>query len=117
MSLQLGASCGDEHVSNHPAASTHGMLSLSFPQPEMDILDCIRLVNWQSVGLQLGVDDYELQKIQRDYHHHDDRKREMFRAWLCTGVDPNYDDLIKALEAVEGRSVAQQLRDKLIKKS
>ena len=41
----------------------------------------------------------------------------MFRVWLRTSVDPNYDDVIKALEAVRERKVAQQLRDKFVTSS
>ena len=92
-------------------------LSPCYPQPELKDLDVIELVNWQGVGLELGVKDYELQTIQLDYHHHDDKKREMFRAWLRTSVNPNYDDVIKALEAVGERKVAQQLRDKFTSSS
>ena len=92
-------------------------LSPCFPQPEMKDLEVIELVNWQGVGLELGVKDYELQKIQLDYHHLDDQKREMFRAWLRTSVDPNYDDVIKALETVRERKAAQQLRDKFTSSS
>ena len=92
-------------------------LSPSFPQPELKDLDLIELVNWQGVGLQLGVKDYELQKIQLDYHRHDDQKREMFRVWLRTSVNPNYDDVIKALEVIGERKVAQQLRDKFVTSS
>ena len=85
--------------------------------PEMKVLDCIKLINWQGVGLQLGVKYDELRRIKYDNHTLDDQKREMFYFWLCTSIDPNYDDLIKALEAVGERGVAQQLRDELTKKS
>ena len=84
----------------------------SFPQPELKDLDLIKLVDWQGVGLQLGIEDYELQKIKLNYQEHDDRKREMFRAWLRTCTNPNYHDLIKALEAKGERNAAQQLKDK-----
>ena len=89
------------------------MVVPSSPQPELKDLDLIEVVNWQGVGLQLGVRDYELQKIKLDYQRHDDRKRGMFRAWLHTCVNPNYHNLIKALEAVGERKTAQQLRDKM----
>ena len=89
------------------------MVVPSSPQPELKDLDLIEVVNWQGVGLQLGVKDYELHKINLDYHHHDNReKRKMFRVWLRTCVNPNYHDLITALEAVGERKTAQQLRDK-----
>ena len=41
----------------------------------------------------------------------------MFRVWLRTSVNPNYDDVIKALEAVGERKGAQQLRDKFVTSS
>ena len=79
--------------------------------PELKDLDIIKLVNWQGVGLQLGIEDYELQKIRLSYQEHDDRKREMFRIWLRTCSNPNYLDLIKALEAVGESKAAQQIRE------
>ena len=89
------------------------MVVPSSPQPELKDLDLVEVVNWEGVGLQLGVGDYELKKIKLDYQYHDERKREMFRAWLRTCVNPNYHDLIKALEAVGERKTAQKLRDKI----
>ena len=84
-----------------------------FSAPELKDLDLIKLVNWQGVGLQLGIEDYELQKIRLNYQELDDRKREMFRAWLRTCANPNYHDLIKALEAAGESKAAQQTRENL----
>ena len=80
--------------------------------PELKDLDLIKLVNWQGVGLQLGIEDYELQKIRMNYQEHDDRKREMFRIWLRTCPNPNYEYLIKALAAVGEKKTAEEIRDK-----
>ena len=41
----------------------------------------------------------------------------MFRAWLHTSDNANYDDVIKALKAVGERKVAQQLRDEFVASS
>ena len=84
------------------------------PAPELKDLDLIKLVNWQGVGLQLGVEDYELQTIEMNYQKHGDQKRAMFRVWLRTCANPNYHDLIKALEAIGERKVAQQTREKFL---
>lgn len=81
-------------------------------QPELKDLDCIKVLNWESVGLHLGIEDYELQKIKCDHHHCDNRKREMFRVWLRTCTNPNYHELIKALEIAGEQRAAQKLRDK-----
>ena len=74
------------------------MAPSSFSRSELKDLDLIKLVDWQGVGLQLGIEDYELQKIKLNYQEHDDRKREM---WLRTCTNPNYHDLFNSLEAKE----------------
>jgi hypothetical protein len=78
---------------------------------ELKELDFIKLDNWQEVGLQLGIEDYELQQIRLNYQEHEDRKREMFRVWLRTCANPNYLDLIEALEAAGESEAAQQIRE------
>ena len=60
---------------------------------------------------------HELQTIKLDFPTHTSQNGEMFRAWLHTSDNPNYDDVIKALEAVGERKVAQQLRDKFVASS
>ena len=88
------------------------MIVPSSSPPELKDLDLLELVNWQGVGLQLGIKDYDLQKIELDYQRHDDRKREMFRTWFRTSTTPNYPDLLKALEAVGEKRAVQQLQNK-----
>ena len=80
--------------------------------PELKDLDLIKVVDWQGVGLQLGIEDYELRTIKLNYQRHADQKREMFRVWLRSCPNANYHDLIKALEAVGERNVAEQIRQK-----
>lgn len=78
--------------------------------PELKELDLLRLVNWHGVGLQLGIDDYELEKIRLNYQDLDDRKRAMFRVWLRACRNPNYHDLAKILEVVGETTAAKQIR-------
>ena len=106
-----------QHDGTLPVAAkddTENLLTHFSSTPELKDLDLIKLVNWQGVGLQLGIEDYELQTIELNYQKHGDQKREMFRVWLRTRANPNYHDLIKALEAVEERKVAQQIREKFL---
>ena len=81
-------------------------------KPELKDLDLIEVVEWYSVGLQLGVKEYELKSIEQDYPRLKDRKREMFSAWLRTCDNTNYPNLIEALEAVGESKAVQQIRDK-----
>ena len=68
------------------------------------------MVEWYRVGLQLGVKEYELKRIELDYARLNDRKREMFSAWLRTCDNTNYRTLIKTLEAVGERKAIEQIR-------
>ena len=112
--LQHVGSWAAEYNENLPQPSTLVTVApSSSPRPTLMDLDLIELVNWQGVGLQLGIKDYELQKIELDYHQHDERNREVFRVWLRTQTTANYDDLIKALEVVGEKTVAQQLRGRM----
>lgn len=81
-----------------------------FPEPELKDLDLIELVEWFRVGLQLGIKEFELVNIERDYQQLKDRKIRMFSAWLRTCDNPNYHDLVKALEAVGEEKAARQVR-------
>ena len=83
---------------------------LHSPAPELKDLDLIEVVEWYSVGLQLGVKEYELKSIEQDYPRLKDRKREMFSAWLRTCSNINYHDLINALDAVGESKAVQQIR-------
>ena len=107
---------GLQHDGSLPAAAEdHTEQSQTHSSaPELKDLDLIKLVNWQGVGLQLGIEDYELQTIQLNYQKHGDQKRELFRVWLRTCPNPNYHDLNKALETVGERKVAEQIRDKYL---
>ena len=80
--ILLCPSCGIEHVRNVPAPHTHRRLSHTFPQPELKELDLIDLLDWEGVGLQLGVGHHKLQTIKLDCPTHASQKREMFRVWM-----------------------------------
>ena len=80
-------------------------------QPQMKDLILVKILNWQEVGIQLGIDDHEIKKIDLDYKKVDECKREMFRTWLRTSIDPNYSDLIKALKAAGEMKAVHDLQD------
>ena len=82
-------------------------------QPQLKDLVLVKLIKWQEIGLQLGIEDYELTKIGVDFTRLDDCKREMFRVWLRMCTNPNYHDLIKALKAAGETKAAQELQNKI----
>ena len=70
-------------------------------EPQMKDLVLIKVMEWYELGLQLGVDDAELEEIEKN-NRGDLRacRRNMFRAWLRITPSPSYQQLVEALMAV-----------------
>ena len=79
-----------------------GNIFLSDTQgPQMKDLVLIKVTEWYELGLQLEVDDAELEVIENN--NRGDLKacrRNMFRAWLRITPSPSYQQLVEALMAV-----------------
>ena len=77
-------------------------------EPELKDLVLLQVAEWYDLGLQLGVNDAELDIIQKN--HPGDIKscrRDMFRTWLKT-ANPSYLQLKKALNVIgEGNEVSR----------
>ena len=58
----------------------------------------VQAVVWYDLGLQLGVEDAELEAIEK-YNPGSLRacRREMFKAWLRITPNPSYQQLVEAL--------------------
>ena len=72
---------------------------------QMKDIVIIKVTEWYELGLQLGVDDAELEEIEKN-NRGDLRacRRNMFRAWLRITPTPSYQQLVEALTAVgEGK--------------
>ena len=82
----------------------------------MKDLVLIKVTNWHDLGLQLGVDDAELEEIGKN--NQGDLKtcrRNMFRAWLKITSSPSYKQLIEALTVMGEAKEADLLRKKCSK--
>ena len=74
-------------------------------KPQMKDLVLIKVTEWYELGLQLGVDDAELEEIEKN-NRGDIRacRRNMFRAWLRITPSSSYQQLVEALMVVgEGK--------------
>ena len=71
----------------------------------MKDLVLIKVTGWYELGLQLGVEDAELEVIEKDNRGDLQAcRRKMFRAWLRITPNPSYQQLAEALMAVgEGK--------------
>ena len=64
-------------------------------EPQMKDLILIKVTEWYELGLQLGVDDAELEEIEKN-NRGDLRacRRNRFRAWLRITPSPSYQQLV-----------------------
>ena len=73
----------------------------------------VRTNKWYSLGLQLQLEDNDLEAIRLDFHNIEDRRREMFRKWLRTVPDASRKQLLAALktEAVAENRMAHEYEE------
>lgn len=71
---------------------------ISTPKPTLKELVKVKVTNWYNLGLQLDIDDDELQAIGcNNPQDQDSCKRGMFRKWLKKSPQASYTQLIRAL--------------------
>ena len=67
----------------------------------MKDLILIKVTEWYELGLQLGVEDVELEEIKKKNPGNLKAcRRNMFRAWLRITPNPSYQQLVEALMAM-----------------
>ena len=81
--------------------------------PTLRELRQLPVTKWYNLGLQLEVNQEELEKIQSK-HPQNDRicQTKMFGVWVREVENPNYEKLLKALAAIGRRDIAEFVCDK-----
>ena len=64
---------------------------------------------WYSLGIELEIDDKKLDNLEEKYSDPHRRMIKMFGSWLDEGENPTYRKLIKALEHIKKRDIAESL--------
>ena len=94
-------SCKSDHS---PGVSTPPM------KPQLKDLVLVKTTKWYNLGLQLGIEDTELDVIEENSPKDIDTcKRKMFKAWLKITPNPSYQQLVEALKTVGEISEADHL--------
>ena len=74
------------------------------------------MAKWYHIGVQLGVDDTQLEKIEKDYQETDRRFSEVIKFWLRgnTSAAVSWKSLVEVLETpfVREKGLAKTLRQK-----
>ena len=70
-------------------------------KPQLKDLVLVRTTKWYNLGLQLGIEDTELDVIEENNPKDIDAcKRKMFKTWLRITPSPSYQQLVEALQEV-----------------
>ena len=64
---------------------------------------------WYTLGIELEMDDEELEELEQKYSDPHRRMVKIFDIWLKKGENPTYRKLIKALVDIDKKDVAQSL--------
>ena len=79
-------------------------------KPELIDLVLVQTTKWYNLGLQLGIEDTELDVIEENNPKDIDTcKRKMFQAWLKITPSSSYQQLVEALVAVGETNEADRL--------
>ena len=68
---------------------------------------------WYSLGIELEIDDKELDNLEEKYSDPHKRLIKMFGVWLEKGENPTYRKLIEALVEIDKKVIAQSICTKL----
>ena len=67
-------------------------------KPQLKDLVLVRTTKWYNLGLQLGIEDTELDVIEENNPKDIDAcKRKMFKTWLRITPSPSYHQLVEAM--------------------
>ena len=76
-------------------------IDLKLPIPTLRELSNLQFVDWFSLGLELDVEEYELEVIEMNHPANTKRcKAEMFATWLKTDLDASWGKLAIAFAAI-----------------
>ena len=67
---------------------------------------------WYPLGIQFGIPDADLRKIECDYQRTDDRMLHMISKWLRIDEQPSWLKVVRALVAINERHVARNIAEK-----
>ena len=89
-------------------------------KPSTDVLNARNLsleletvtANWYQLGINLGLQTHDMNKIERDYHGSDHQMLQTLDLWLRRTSTPSWVDVIHALQKMGENRVAESIRQK-----
>lgn len=86
-----------------------------------DLVDLInalkRVVNWESLVLQLGVKHHKLQTIKQSTSNVDEQRNAALQLWLDIDVEANWQKVVTALQNLDLNAIAKEVKEKHLQPS
>ena len=73
------------------------------------------VTKWHQLGINLGLQTYELERIEKDYQGNERRQLQMLELWLQRSPTTPWGDLASALQQMGQNTVAEGIRQKHIR--
>lgn len=96
-----------------PPSRSVGVLSPTDVQCLLSELEPV--TKWFQLGINLGLQTYELNKVQQDYHGSDQQMLQTLDLWLRRTPDASWLNVVSALEKMGENRVATNIRRKYIR--
>ena len=95
----------------HPAGpgSTRRRSSLSVQDLSSELVSVA--VEWQDLGLRLGLQPWRLRQVEHDYSSCRDRLMACLDAWVRSKEDASWGDVVAALKEMEEHALAMKVED------
>ena len=80
--------------------------------PELLVRELGKVSQWDVLGSYLGLEESEIEEIERDHRHTARRRIVMFRKWFEKYPDASWEKVIDALQCMDEVRLANQLKQK-----
>ena len=92
-----------------PPGSPRDVLNAGYLSSELKTV-----TDWHQLGINLGLETYELERIEKDYQGNERRKLQMLERWLQRSPTTPWEDLASSLQKMGQNRVAEGIRQKYI---
>ena len=98
-------------MSDHVRAARHAVTHVLL------VRELNQIAQWDVLGIYLGLDESEIEVIERDHHDTARRRIVMLNQWMEKDVDASWEKVIDSLEIMSQIVLANHLKEKYISES
>ena len=97
-----------------PQSQENAAMSEQAVTPELLVRELGQVTQWDILGTYLGLEENEIEEIERDHQHNARRRIAMFSKWFEKDPHASWEKIIDALQCMLKVRLANQLKEKYI---